>query len=401
MNSICPVCHTSMNTNCDLCGFELPAYAFLNEEDAIIWFRENVIPLQEKWINNQRVIICKTCGKELQEDWKVCPYCLTPSIPAYTAIHKVLQTIVNTHEIRTLTLKGHTRGVNSITYSPDGKYFASGSEDKTIKIWDANRGRELRTLKGHAGGVTSVTFYPDGKYLASGSWDNLIKLWDANSGMEIYTFQEHNDTVLSLAFSSDGKYLASGVRTNSFYSMERHLTDTIMLWDVDKGWELHTIQDWGDVYSVAFSPDGKYLASGSNDMTIKIWDTGSGRHINTFQGHIKSVTSVVFSPDGNQIVSGSRDKTIKLWGVNSGKEIRTLVGQHIGYITSVAFSPAGKYLASGSEDKTIKLWDVEKGWELRTLSGHTGEVASVAFSPDGKYLASGSNDMTIKLWELC
>jgi parallel beta-helix repeat protein len=155
----------------------------------------------------------------------------------------------------------------------------------------------------------------------------------------------------------------------------------------------------GFVCSVAFSPDGKILASGSFDWTIKLWDVATGRELRTLQGHTSPVYSVAFSPDGKILASASGDNTIKLWDVATGTLLRTFKG-HTYWVYSVAFSPDGKVLASGSLDKTIKLWDVTKGTLLRTLTGHTRDVHSVAFSPDGKILASGSGDGTILLWDV-
>ncbi len=154
---------------------------------------------------------------------------------------------------------------------------------------------------------------------------------------------------------------------------------------------------FGVVFSVAFSPDGRLLASGSDDETIKLWEVATGREVRTLEGHFGVVFSVAFSPDGRLLASGSWDATIKLWEVATGREVRTLTG-HTSYVWSVAFSPDGRLLASGSDDKTIKLWEVATGREVRTIKGHTSYVWSVAFSPDGRLLASGSYDKTIKLW---
>jgi hypothetical protein len=162
--------------------------------------------------------------------------------------------------------------------------------------------------------------------------------------------------------------------------------------------ELRTMKGHTDrVWSIAFSPDGRTMASGSLDATIKIWDVRSGRELGTFRGHTDAVVSVAFSPSGGTIASGSRDKTIKFWNVPSGRELRTL---HTPVVASVAFSPDGREIVAGLLDTTIKLWDAASGRELQTLRGHTGQVNSVAFSPDGRTIASGSADKTIKLWSV-
>ncbi|MEN6523078.1 MAG: serine/threonine-protein kinase [Anaerolineaceae bacterium] len=204
------------------------------------------------------------------------------------------------------------------------------------------------------------------------------------------TLAGHTDWVNSVAFSPDGRTLASGARDR-----------TIKLWDVNSGTVMRTLIGNSYsvyVYSVAFSPDGRTLASGSSDVTVEIWDVENGSLIRTLKGHIGSVFSVAFSPDGRTLASGSGDNTIKLWDVESGSLIRTLEG-HTDWVYSVSFSPDGRTLASGSDDHTIKLWDVESGSLIRTLEGHTGGVNCVAFSPDGSTLASGSIDETIKLWD--
>jgi len=278
---------------------------------------------------------------------------------------------------------GHTGGVLSVVFSPDGKYIISGSGDNTIKLWDVASGREIRTFSGHKGSVYSVAISPDGKYILSGSVFKSIlheqKLWDVASGQEIRTLEGG----YCVAFSPDGKQALLGVSLYDFAS-DKNI----------KSFSGHT----DDVNSVAFSPNGKQVLSGSNDKTVKLWDVASGKEIRTFSGHTHWVTSVAFSPDGKQVLSGSYDKTVKLWDVASGREIRTFSG-HTNNITSVAFSPDGKQVLSSSWDKTVKLWDTASGREIRTFSGHINIVYSVAFSPDGKQILSGSNDRTIKLWD--
>jgi len=210
----------------------------------------------------------------------------------------------------------------------------------------------------------------------------------AAQNVEVYPQLGHSSIVTSVAFSPDGKQIISGSNDN-----------TVKLWDVATGRIIRTLSGHTHyVFSVAFSPDGRQILSGSWDNTIKLWDTATGREIRTFSGHTDGVRSVTFSPDGRQIISGSNDFTIKLWDTVTGREIRSLSG-HTNNVSSVAFSPDGKQIISGSSDRTVKLWDMATGQEVRTFSGHIEEVSSVTFSPDGRQILSGSDDSTVKLWD--
>jgi WD40 repeat protein len=286
------------------------------------------------------------------------------------------------------TLQGHTGEVYSIAWSPDGKTLASGSDDRTVMLWDAATGKLLMTLQGHAGEVLSVAWSPDGRTLASGSSDWTVKLWEAGTGKLLATLQGHTGEVYSIAWSPDGKTLASGSSDQS-----------VKLWEAGTGQLLSTLQGHADsVLSVAWSSDGKTLASGSSDRTVKLWEAALGKLLATLQGHTGSVYSVAWSADGKTLASGSDDRTVKLWDAATGKLLATLQG-HANTVYSVAWSSDGKTLASGSGDKTVKLWEAATGKLLTTLQGHTDSVLSVVWSPDGKTLASGSSDQSVKLWE--
>jgi tetratricopeptide (TPR) repeat protein/uncharacterized protein with WD repeat len=198
-----------------------------------------------------------------------------------------------------------------------------------------------------------------------------------------------NDYVRSVAFSPDGRWLASGF-----------LHGGIKIWEVYTGLNAICLEGHiASVNSVAFSPDSRWLASGSRDKTIKLWDAETGGEIHSLRGHEGEVRAVAFSPDGMWLVSGSHDRTVRMWRVGTGRQVQIL-GHHKHHVTSVVFSPNGRWVASASSDKTIKLWDVTTGQAVKTLRGHAKGIEALAFSPDGKLLASGGNDRQIKIWDM-
>jgi WD40 repeat protein len=208
-------------------------------------------------------------------------------------------------------------------------------------------------------------------------------------GNLLQTLTGHSDSVFSVAYSPDGQTLASGSRDH-----------TIKLWNVKTGNLLQTLKGNSDLGKpLAYNPDGQTLASGSLDNTIKLWNLKTGNLLQTLKGNSVWANSLAYNPDGKTLASGGADSTIKLWNVKTGNLLQTLTG-HSDSVFSVAYSPDGQTLASGSRDNTIKLWNVKTGKLLQTLTGHSDPVNSVAYSPDGQTLASGSDDDTIKLWNV-
>jgi WD40 repeat protein len=241
------------------------------------------------------------------------------------------------------TFIAHNTGVTGISFSPDGKTFATaGQEDKTIKLWSLN-GSEIKTLKVDSN-VESISFSPDGKLLATFSGDNTIKFW-SKDGKELQTFKtQHSRGIRDVSFSPDGKLLATA-----------SWDDTVILWS-QNGRKLKTLKGHSNVINnVTFSPDGKLLATASYDNTVKLWSI-DGTLLKTFKGHSLGVTSVSFTPDGQIIASSGGDNTIKLWSLD-GRELRTLTTSVMNGVSNLNFSPDGKTLAS-SGDKVI-LWNLD------------------------------------------
>jgi WD40 repeat protein len=285
-------------------------------------------------------------------------------------------------------LQGHTGGVTSLSFSPNGQMLALASEDASIRLWSVDHGTILKTLSGHTSWVWAVAFSPDGQTLASGSDDCTIRLWEVQTGTCRKILQGHTSRVCSVQFSPNGQTLASGSEDAS-----------VRLWSVHDGACLQLLQGHSScVWAVAFNPDGQTLASGSVDLSVRLWDVQNGTSLKTFQGRTNGVRSVSFSPDGSILASGGYDALVRLWDWQQ-ETFKALLG-HTNWVRAVIFHPSGQMVASGSNDQTVRLWDVRDGTCLRTLHGHTGWVLSVALSPNGQMLASGSNDDSVRLWDV-
>ncbi|OAI41529.1 hypothetical protein AYO40_00410 [Planctomycetaceae bacterium SCGC AG-212-D15] len=286
-------------------------------------------------------------------------------------------------------LEGHQSFVTSVAFAPDGKTLASGSWDKTVRLWEAVTGKEIRRLDGHEDQVSSVAFTPDGKVLGSGSRDATVRLWDVATGKETRRLKMPGpggcrSEVKALAFAPDGKMVAT-VATENF------VTHSVRLWEVATGKEVRRF----DGVSVAFAPDGKILASGDDGGAVYLWDAATGKEIRRLDGHQEMVESVAFAPDGKTLASGGWDKTVRSWDIATGKEIGCFVG-HQHEVASVVFAPDGKTLASQSWNNTVRLWEVATGQEIHRLP--LQNMIKVAFAPDGKALSSAEK-VTIGLWD--
>jgi len=294
------------------------------------------------------------------------------------------------------TFEGHIGWVWSVAFSPDGKTLVSSGSDAAIRLWDVESGQCLQVLTGHHDCVWSVAFSPDGQRIASGSDDRTVRLWNLQ-GQCLHVMEGHTNNVYSVHFSPNHQTLASGSKD----------TD-LRIWDAIEGNCLEVLQGHSDgVWCVRYSPDGQLLASGSQDRSVRLWSVqphttvssapfDSKPDVRVLQGHTNWVWSLAFSPEGDILASGSDDGNLRLWDVSAGQSIHVL-DDHAHHIFDLAISADGQQLVSASQ--VVRLWNLH-GQSLKTLRGCTSGFRSLSLSPDGQTLADRGQDGTIHLWHL-
>jgi WD40 repeat protein/tRNA A-37 threonylcarbamoyl transferase component Bud32 len=299
-----------------------------------------------------------------------------------------LQSWELSRDLRTVLCR--TPDTAGLLLSPDGRLLM-GLRGKEVQLWDVTTGRKRADLPGAwlKEGCMAV-FSGDGRHFAYSTEDGAVHLWDVQAGAEARVLRGHSAHVRALAFSPDGKRLASGAQDPD---------NSVRLWSVPAGEEVAVLRGHqNEVSTVAFSPDGKRLASCSLDKTARLWDARAGTLVTVLKGHTGVVRHTAFSPDGKHLATASDDETVRLWNGASGEPVAVLRG-HTGLVWAAVFSPDGALLASSSADGTVRLWDLEQlGWN-GVLRGHTKYVYDVAFSPDGTRVVSAAWDGTARLWD--
>jgi WD40 repeat protein/tRNA A-37 threonylcarbamoyl transferase component Bud32 len=332
-----------------------------------------------------------------------------------------------------VTFVGHTNWVSCLAFSSDGQRLTSGSWDRTIRIWDMSGQKAPQVLTGEKRPIRSVAFSPEGSKLAAAAEDGHVKVWDLLNNLEPQDFPVRPEYVRTVAFSADGELLASiqfvlrqmdfapifrahhspitalavtpDSKTvlssdNGLAATKGRTTGELYIWDLlhrDKKTLLPAAA--GPIRTLAVDSEGRLLAVGSEDRTVRLFDLASRQEIARFTGHTGRVRTVAFHPRGQYLASAGEDGVIQCWDLATHKSAYTLPGDPGVVVLQIAFSPDGKYLAAAADDRTVQLWDLATRTVQRTFKGHTGPVTTVAFHPREPLLATGSADQTVRLWD--
>ena len=326
-------------------------------------------------------------------------------------------------------LRGHSGGITSVNFSPNGELVVTTSQDKTARLWTTRTGALVGELADHTRSLTGSAFSPNGQRLVTVGEDNVARVWDVASAGRMLEVGGHGIDP-GEAFSADGNLLITSSDTSArvWDTRDGHLvadlrghiglvTDAVLrgdgrqaftasrdgtarVWDVGSGtMVLELVGHRASVEGAAFSPDGRWLVTASRDGTATVWDSTTGRAMAELRGHAAAVTSAHFSPDGTQIVTASEDTTARLWDAATGRRIGELTG-HGGFVTSARFSPDGRLILTGSTDKVARVWGTDAQEHIAELRGHAGAITSTAFAPDSSLVLTGSDDGTARLWSM-
>ena len=281
-------------------------------------------------------------------------------------------------------LPAHTDEVDGVAYSPDGRRLATGSDDGTVRLWNAADASLLHVLK-HPGEVTRVAFSPDSARLVSVSTDDTARVWDVATGKELHVIDHHTDSIWGVAWSSDGQLIATA-------SSDK----TVGLWNADDRTVVAKLPGHLDgVFDVAFSPDGAQLVSVSNDGTARVWDTRTHAELRQFGAQEGGLYAVSWASDGGSIATAGASGAVRIWNPSTAVQLAEL--KHDRGVWTLAFSPDGRYLLVGSDGGSVHLWELATERELHVVRIAQDDVDSVAWSPDGNEILFGSDDSRVRI----
>ncbi|KAG1885228.1 WD40-repeat-containing domain protein [Suillus subluteus] len=296
--------------------------------------------------------------------------------------------------------EGHTGTVFGAIYLPGGQRMMTCSADGSLRVWNLKSGKQIGdNWRDGKGAVCTIALSPDGKKVVSGSMDG-VRLWNIDTGKVIMKWTGNTERVWTVCWSRDGRRVLSG-----------SWDGTAREWDVEKGEMILGPIKTGHicVFTVVYSPDMTMLATGGRELPqnrtgdnkspIKIWDAKTGNLVAILKGHTHWVMSLAWTPDGERLISGSHDDSIRIWDTTTWKQIALLDG-HTNAVESIAISPNGHVLASASIDNTARLWNLDNNQPISSPFHHADDVNSVSFSADGKLLATGCDDKNAYTWDL-